>query len=620
MGIRDTISKWTNKKTPVSKTDAAKWMEKIELAKKVKENWRTKFRVALAYEYLEGNQRPDYVNERDWMTINRIYASLRAILPTLYRTDPYFYIKLKKSFHPDAMMVALYEAKAEARQSMLNYLKPEINLKTKIRLGILDAMFQFAVVKSHADGDLVENPDAGQAMTDDEGNLLLDDMGATLNEPDLIPVDEEFKVTRIHPDDFLVDEDAGPLEEDCHWMAQRIKLHVNKVRKNPRFDKKARELVQPTEISDEAEKQRQARQKGSLLRKEEDKEAEFVVTWELYNLDDNQWLTLAEGFDDFLIKPAPVPKGIKKHPFSFLRFFLRDSSFYPIPPVSQWIDPQREYSELRSKIMSHRKRFNRKYVVAAQGLLSPDPAEEIAKLETGADGTVIVSQGMNAAGIVVPIQDAPLDQGHYQEVLLITKDFEELAIGPNQRMSTQGVDSATEAGIIEKRAQIQEGDDISQVADFTTEIARKLDLQIQVHMTRDQVIKVAGPDGEEAWQLIQATAYEEIEGEYSYGVNTSQMTPQTPEVERAQFTALMQLFMNAPALGTDKRIVKFMAGLYNADDSVVDGVMTVCAAIVRGQMPAPGQMGSAPGSPGLPGTASAGMANGMMNFVGGGVK
>ncbi len=54
-------------------------------------------------------------------------------------------------------------------------------------------------------------------------------------------------------------------------------------------------------------------------------------------------------------------------------------------------------------------------------------------------------------------------------------DMAMLAVGPNQARTGQGVDSATEASIIEKRLQIQEGDWMGIVIDSTKNIARKLD-------------------------------------------------------------------------------------------------------------------------------------------------
>ncbi len=63
---------------------AKEWLQKISRAKKVREEWRSKFRVPLAYSYWEGTQRPPGVDAEDWITINMIYSNLQAELPSLY--------------------------------------------------------------------------------------------------------------------------------------------------------------------------------------------------------------------------------------------------------------------------------------------------------------------------------------------------------------------------------------------------------------------------------------------------------------------------------------------------------------------------------------------------------
>lgn len=141
---------------PKPKTDADQWLQKIDRAKDVKKKWRDDFRIALAYEYWEGRQRPAHIPGHEWITINMVYSNLMAELPTLYSTDPYFYVKVKKSYRPNPMDVALMELKAAVRQSMLNYLKGELSLKSKARLSILDAYFQYGVAKIHYTQDRVK--------------------------------------------------------------------------------------------------------------------------------------------------------------------------------------------------------------------------------------------------------------------------------------------------------------------------------------------------------------------------------------------------------------------------------------------------------------------------------
>ena len=604
-----------NKNNNDNENECKDWLNKIDRAIKVKEEWLNSFRIALAYEYLEGRQRPPWIPEQEWITVNLVYSNLRAILPTLYRTDPYFYVKLKRSFQPNPLTIAMYEQRGRIRQSMLNYLKIELAMKEKVRLSIFDAMFQYGVIKTHYKADLVENPDKGNYIKDDNGEYIFDEYGELMNEPELLPARDSYVITRVHPNDFVVDEDAGPLQDDWSWVAQRIKRPAKEEKNDKSYTKESRENVKASEILREIDKSANQRKKGGVVYADKNKkEPEIVVEWEIYDLKNEQWMVVAEGNNDFLLNPQALPLGIEKHPFSILKFFERDNSFYPIPQVTQWIDPQREYCDLRSKILVHRKRFNRKYVV--MGEVDPN---EISKLENGEDGTVIqVAAGMMGSP-VQPITDAPLDANHWQEIIALRKDFDDVAVGPNQRgVGAGGVDSATEAGIIEKRVMIQEGDDIAKVTDFTASIARKLDQIVQANITKDQAIKVTGADGNDQWELVKQTDYDAIEGEYDYGVNIGDTLPQLPEIERSQWITFLTTIANAPQLALSKRLIQKTAEMHHIyDESMVDEIFQIAQKMMSGAIPRPGQQGSAPGSPAMPESTIGGGA-GMDNINRGG--
>jgi len=201
---------------------------------------------------------------------------------------------------------------------------------------------------------------------------------------------------------------------------------------------------------DDEAKLREERKKGDIKgkselesdKKKEKKEKEIVVRWEIYNLKKNTWLVIAEDGEIPLLSERPLPTGVEKHPFSILRFTIRDDSPYPIPPISQGIDPSREYNQARSDIMKHRKRFNRKYEINMQGI---DNEDELDKLESGEDGTFIKTR--TGEKVVTPIQDAPLDQMRYQELNYLKMEMIELFGGTtDEARGIAGADSATQAG------------------------------------------------------------------------------------------------------------------------------------------------------------------------------
>jgi len=544
------------------------WLQEIQRAKDVKEEWRKRFRVPLSYEYWEGIQRPQDVNADEWITINLIYSSILAELPSLYSTDPYFYIKLARSYSINPQDIALYEKKAKVRQSMLNYLKREIDLKTTSRLSIFDALFQFGITKVHYHADIVDNEKAGSPILDNMGGIMVDDDGEAMMEPETLPAGQAYRVSRIHPDDFFVDPDAGPLDSDVGWRCHRYREHIEDFRDNKRYTEKARgvEGVQATEAKDESEKDRERRKKGGLATREAENKAEYVILYEMWHDAHDEWFVVAEGYDDFVRKPADVPPGTEEHPFVDLRYTLRDDSWYPLPPVSQLLDSQYDYCFFRSKLSSHLKRFNRKYELDENAV--DDFEESAIALTLGDDGTVIRSRGQGIPA-VRPIQDAPLDQQLHTNLAYNKQDFTELAVGANQRGARSGVDSATEAGILEKRAMVREGDRLGLVVDFLQHIGRKLDQLVQKYIDADQAIKVTGPEAEAYWELVKTSDYDQINGEYEYTINVGSVTPQLPEIERAQWTQFLTLLGSAPFLATSKRLLEKGAEMFNINDEAM---------------------------------------------------
>jgi len=595
-------------------TDAQKWLEKIDRAKKVRKAWLDKFRVSLAYEYYEGNQRPTEIPESEWITVNKIYSNLAAILPSLYSVDPYYYVKLKSSFSADKEQIPMMELKAKVRQAFLNYLKGELRLKQKCRLSVRDTFFQYGIAKVHFKADIVENDNAGQPILGEDDRPMLNDDGSPMLESDILPANEAYKVSRIHPSDFLVDEDAGADNDDVSWKAQRVKVPLEDAKEDLRFPASVRKSLKATEIKDESDSDREARKKGTVSIDTTKKDPDTVAMWELYDLRNDQWMIVAEGNRDFLIAPESVPDDIDGDPFVDLRFTPRDDSWYPIPPVSQWLDTQRAFCERRSKILSHNKRFNRKYEMYAGAF---DDAENAAsKLENGADGTVLIkTQPMQS---VFPISDAPLDMQNHTELAYLGQDFNELATGANQRGSTQGVDSATEAGILEKRAVIREGDWVALVQDFVVDIGRKLDQLVQEHINREQAVRIVGPEGE-SWETIKPTDYDSIEGEYEYSVNVGATTPQLPEIERAQLMSFMSTWVQAPQLfAAAPTLTKHILESHHIYNQVIiDEIKQIGKMIMNGQLQAPGAQGSAPNTMGTGAAQTGGKAMGIANMRGG---
>ena len=586
------------------------WEQRLNESHEVHKKWKSDFKVQMGIDFFEGQNAPGLPGE-EWINVNKIYSHLQAQLPKLYAVDPYFYVKVKKSFEVSVQNIIEMERKGTVRQAMLNYLKTELELKIKARLAIQDAHFAFGVIKTRRASDLEEHPHAGKPILDEEGNELTDDAtGEPLVYPDEIPVNERYEIERIHPDDFRWDADAGPLKNEWGWLGCHTQMTKQEALDDPRLSSSAVKKVKAKKKKDHDKESK--RGLSRFVATKENDEEDILDIWEIYDLKKQEWLMLAENGVELLIKPRSMPPGIEEHSFSILRFTLRDRSPYPIPPVFNAIDPQREMSMSRSMIMTHRKRFNRKYEVVVSKL--EDEVTELEKLETGDDGAII---RVIANGAVTPIKDAPLDQANMMEIRALDNDIVEAMGTPDIARGIASADSATEAGLLDARLGIREGDRMSMVVDFVKDVARKLDMLVQFHITEDEAVKITGPQGEE-WVTIKSQDYEAIQGEFEYAVNVGASQPRLPDVERAQLTAfLSQVVIPFPQILTQPAIVKQFAELFHIeDDGFVEGMVALGKQIASGQLEAPGQQGGGPSDNpvaqimGMAGGAGGGNANG----------
>jgi hypothetical protein len=563
-----------------------KWEQRIHDAKKVRDQWKEDFKVQMGIDYFEGKGNPG-IRTDEWINVNKIYSHLQAQLPKLYSVDPYFYVKVKKSHEIDVGTIVEMERRGTVRQSMLNYQKGELKLKQKARLAIQDAHFAFGVLKVRRASDLQEHPNAGEPIVDEENNELKDENGQTLVYPDELPVNERYELSRVHPDDFLWDAEAGPLPDEWGWVGAHIQMTKEEALDDPRFKRSA---VNKVKAKKKKDKEKNSGIISRFVVEDDNDEEDIIDIWEIYDIKKQEWLMVAEDGEDLLIKPRNLPPGIEDHSFAILRFTLRDRSPYPIPPVFNAIDPQREMSMSRSMLMTHRKRFNRKYEVVVTKL--EDEVTELEKLENGDDGTIIK---VMANGAITPIKDAPLDQQNLLELRQLDNDIVEAMGTPDIARGIASADSATEAGLLDNRLGIREGDRMSMVVDFVLDIAEKLDMLIQFHIDEDEAVKITGPQGEE-WVTIKKQDYEEIQGEFEYAVNVGATQPRLPDVERAQLTAFIsQVIVPFPQLLTQKPLVKMFAELYHIeDDAVIESLMMLGKQIMGGQLPAPCAQGGGP--------------------------
>ena len=185
----------------------------------------------------------------------------------------------------------------------------------------------------------------------------------------------------------------------------------------------------------------------------------------------------------------------------------------------------------------------------------------------------------------------------------------------SESMGLASAETATQSALLDKRLEMKEGDAMSMVVDFITDIARKLDMLVQVHIEREQAVKITGPQGE-FWELVRPQDYDDVEAEYEYTVNVGATIPRMPQVERSSWMAFLSLLASFPQLALSRRLLLKMAEMHHIEDeAMIEELLQIAQKMMAGALPQPGPAGSQPGIPEQkPGPAMAGQAGGFKSL------
>lgn len=535
-------------KVEARKTEAQSlWETRIVEGEIIKEAWGLKYQVNNLEQAYYGSQRPDTWTSSDWFTINLIFSSLKILRRNVCPRELKAKMDLAKSFILDPQAIQALQSNIRVREAVLqHYLKKE-KLFRVARRAYMNAQWQFGVVKVGYNADMQSNENWGSALKDSEGGIVFDEQeGTPIMEPEFIAVKEDFFIDLVDPDNLIVNRHC-PIDLDGggRWVAEKIFVPLEEVKADSSYSASAVKDLGPSALYTE-EIEKMETEKGYMRYKGWEGEGttlpenEFVVLYEIYDLKRKETLTIARGGRAPLREAGPLPPGVDKHPYVFLRLYEQRNTFYPIPGIFNWMGPATEYNLTRNQSAVHRKRFNRKYLYI-DGKID---VEELDKLEEGGDGTYAKA---NAEGAIEPLEDAPLDRAVYGDSGTLRTEFMEMTgVGDLQRSQT-GAESATEAEIVERRAREGEIDEHEEMMDFISEIVRKLHSSMEANLTLEGAIEHIGPAGK-MWMSFGPEHFEKIAGEVIFEVEAEVISRMTLQVERAQLLQLLDILGKNPLL------------------------------------------------------------------------
>lgn len=486
-------------------------------------------------------------SHEDRIAVNLAFSTLNVIFPSISVNHPKITVQANK---PE------FEDQAVITEAVVNYWWRHFDFRKPFRLAAKDflsighgwikvgyrfveeeaeldpaeAQAEFESLVAEADAYAAENPElAGDVPTDEE-------IAANMTETSMIVVEDRPFVERVSPADMLVDPE-GTSEEDITWLAQKIVRPIEDVQEDERYKASVRRKVKAdTTMKTDYLTDGEA--------KKHDSEIERVTVYEFYDLKAGTMCVFAEGCDDFLIEPQPMPYAFG-HPFVMIRNYDVPNDFYPIGDLEMLEDVQQELNKTRSQMMNHRKKYARKYLFK-EGSFDPNGR---AALQSDEDNVMVpvVDDNTPLSEVVVPLQQVPLSADVYNYSEIIEADLDKIS-GVNEyaRGATPEIRrTATEAAIIQDAANARAADKLAVMEQAIATIARKVVQLAQQFLTGEQVARIVGAEGQQLWVPFEA---DDIQGEFDFEVEGGSTQPNNETFRRQQAVAMMNSL--GPLIGT----------------------------------------------------------------------
>lgn len=531
--------------------ECREWHDRVRSADQSYLEWARKFRCAQIEGWYENVQWPETLLTGDPRTepytINLIHSNIETRIPILYFFRPKMNARPRPA-RADESLSNITE-RAQLQEDTVNTFvnDPRTGYLTETTLAVRDIFSRFGVVECGYSADFVDNPDADKPMmqgdtplTNSEGEPILQPK-RVLNRAN--PSPELFYIKHIEASRFRValHTPANIMRGD--WCGYYEWHYISDLKKDKTLSRTSRLKPQGRLADDlrgtdmDAERERYGLDANLPSRRG------MVKIWKLWNIRTRERFIIPDQQRFYLLRPTPY----KVFPFPILKIVERRYGFYPYPIATTWISPQAEYNEGRESDRVHRRRFHRRFQ-APEGSVADG---ELQKLETGTDGTLIFTKVEHA---IRPIEDAPLDPAVARATAASLFDFQQVSqTGANQRNVSTG-STATEANIVDSRAQIGENYQRQKVAQWHAAIGRTLLLLIRHHASAkfwvERNVDLLQPEAMSEAQRVLAT-WKEITAEQlgdislDIEVDMEELSPINEASERQDWTAVLGLLGGA---------------------------------------------------------------------------
>jgi len=517
----------------------------------------------------KGKHFPPGAPDEDRIAINIAFATLNVIFPSISVNYPKITVSARSPEDADGAVVA---------EHVLNYFWRIHNFRDPFRRSTKDFLtfghgwlkvgYKFVegqreltddeaadeFMRSRSEVDLYAqvNPELAPSLPSD------DELLANVVSSVTTVVEDRPFVERISPFDMFVDPEATSME-DAKWVAQRVIRPLEEVQSDKRFKQSVRSKVQAdATILHDTLTSRQRKQFGT--------DADRVTLWEFYDLQARTICIFSESSEGYLVDPQKLPYAFDS-PFVMIRNYDVPDEFYPIGDLEMLEGPQLELDKTRSQMMNHRRKYSRKWLFRESAFSEAGRQA----LMDDRDGIMVpVEEDVPLSDTIVPLPITSMSAELYGYSQTIEQDIDTIS-GINEYARGAAPEirrTATEAALIQDAANARAADKLAVVEVAIAEVARRVLQVLQQFMTEEQVVRVAGPSGQQLWFTF---GYEDISGEYDFEVEAGSTQPNNEAFRQQQAMSLMNAV--APLVGVvidpaalARHVLQNGFGVKNVDD------------------------------------------------------
>jgi hypothetical protein len=542
------------------------WLLRIQSANKMFGEWEGKFKCKLLEEYYEGfqwKQRRDYpTTNYNPYTLNLVYSTIKIKLASILFQKPQYIIGPSPGNSQWNMDFAVQSA--QLKEDVLNTIvqNPNINFVKHIKRAALDSFFRFGIIEVGYASDW-RNPNKTIPELKSWDDKDIPESEDKIVEENPVPVNERFYVKRIWPHRFRVCATEATDLDECDWVGY-YDYYYTRVLQNTKGIDWPEIYSGGSYVS--AEYASGFVGGGSGYASNDDtlkalySTGEISRVWHIWDMVKKERLLLLEGAEMYPLWNAPF----ERMPFIDLRWDFRIKGFYPLPPVFQWLSPQDEINEAREQVRSYRRRFTRKFQTV-KGMIDEEEKE---KFSSGPDGILVEVKQPDAIKAIDNPEIGPTSEN----ALVLAKDDFNIISGTSAEARGQDTDreTATQAKIVQNRAQIRESADQLDFSNWLCSVGRELLCQCQERLVDGLWVKYTenpDPNGEpgsiqqimqNAGPVYKYVSSQEIDDGYDYTVDfdVQNATPAAMQAAQTSFVNFLAIVNQFPQVAMNPALIR----------------------------------------------------------------